>query len=124
MPIAYVIPLSIYTHASFHALPSTSISYSCGVSPSNHERRLDKMSTPVDHDPEKTTHISGIADEEAHVPEKVLKHSHDADEALKAFDSEDGEVLELNEETNRRLLRKIDWNLMPVCRHRSQTPWN
>ncbi|KAK6430813.1 Allantoate permease [Oleoguttula sp. CCFEE 5521] len=48
------------------------------------------------------------------VPEDILKHSHDADEALKAFASHDGQVLQLDEATNRRLLRKIDWNLMPI----------
>jgi hypothetical protein len=48
-------------------------------------------------------------------PEHILKHSHDADEALKAFASYQGEVIHIDEETNRRLLRKIDWNLMPVC---------
>ncbi|OQO04048.1 hypothetical protein B0A48_10691 [Cryoendolithus antarcticus] len=48
------------------------------------------------------------------VPEDILKHSHDADEALKAFASHDGQVLQLDEATNKRLLRKIDWNLMPI----------
>ena len=48
------------------------------------------------------------------VPDEVLKHSHDADEALKAFASHSGQVLEIDEATNKRLLRQIDWNLMPV----------
>lgn len=48
------------------------------------------------------------------VPDKVLKHSHDADEALKAFASHEGTVIEIDEATNKRLLRRIDWNLMPV----------
>jgi hypothetical protein len=48
------------------------------------------------------------------VPEEILKHSHDADEALKAFASFPGEVVRLDEETGRRLLRKIDWHIMPV----------
>src|SRR5689334_23246367 len=43
---------------------------------------------------------------------KILKHSHDADIALSAF--ADGEVLILDEETNKRLLRTIDWHLMPL----------
>ena len=53
--------------------------------------------------------------EMAHPPEKILKHAGDADEAMKAFAGYDGEVLVLDEATNRRLLRKIDLNLMPAC---------
>jgi ACS family allantoate permease-like MFS transporter len=49
-----------------------------------------------------------------HVPDEVLKHSHDADEAMKAFAGLDGQVLELDEATNKRILRRIDWNLIPV----------
>jgi len=48
-------------------------------------------------------------------PEQILKHSHDADAALAAFQSYKGQVLEIDEATNKRLLRKIDWNLMPAC---------
>ncbi len=44
----------------------------------------------------------------------VLKHadSNDADEALRAF--ADGEVITLTPEEEKRLLRKIDFNLMPL----------
>ena len=45
-------------------------------------------------------------------PKSVLEHSYDADEAMKAF--AEGEVEILDETTNRRLLRKIDLNIMPV----------
>lgn len=38
----------------------------------------------------------------------------DADEALNAVAGLDSAALRLDEETERRLLRKIDWNLMPV----------
>ena len=48
------------------------------------------------------------------VPEKILKHSHDADAALKAFADYEGMVIEIDEATNKRLLRKIDMHLMPV----------
>jgi len=51
-------------------------------------------------------------------PEEVLKHSNDADEAMKAFEGHDGEVLVVDQATNKRLLRKIDLNIMPVCRGR------
>lgn len=44
--------------------------------------------------------------------EKVIAHSHDADEAMKAFTT--GEIIEVDEETNKRLLRIIDWHLMPI----------
>lgn len=49
-----------------------------------------------------------------HVDEKILKHSHDADAALKAFEGYEGQTIELTEETRKRLLRKIDMHLMPV----------
>ena len=48
------------------------------------------------------------------VPDKVLKHSHDADEAMKAFAGHEGEIIHIDAATNKRLLRKIDWNLIPV----------
>ncbi|GIZ48349.1 hypothetical protein CKM354_001141400 [Cercospora kikuchii] len=48
------------------------------------------------------------------VPENVLKHSHDADEAMKVFEGQTGEVIEIDEATNKRLRRIIDWNLMPI----------
>lgn len=49
------------------------------------------------------------------VDKTILQHAGDGDEALKAFMSHPGQVIELDEATNKRLLRKIDWNLMPVC---------
>lgn len=66
--------------------------------------------TPMDVEKQPTISPDPIAD----VPAKILKHSHDADEAMKAFLGHEGEVIHIDEETNRRLLRKIDWNLMPV----------
>ncbi|CAG7972192.1 unnamed protein product [Penicillium salamii] len=42
------------------------------------------------------------------------KHAHDADEAMKAIDEMHGETIELDEATNRRLLRIIDWHMMPI----------
>ena len=44
----------------------------------------------------------------------IEKHAHDADEAMKAMENVHGESLELDEGTNRRLLRTIDWHLMPI----------
>ena len=40
------------------------------------------------------------------------KYTHDADEAMKAF--EEGEIEVLDEATNKRLLRAIDFSIMPV----------
>lgn len=51
---------------------------------------------------------------EGRVSDKVLKHSHDADEAMKAFVGHEGEVIHIDEATNKRLLRKIDLNLIPI----------
>jgi len=68
--------------------------------------------TTTIHDAEKT--LPEIISDGGHIDEKVLAHSHDADDAMKAFMSHEGQVLELDEATNKRLLRRIDWNLMPV----------
>ena len=48
------------------------------------------------------------------VDTKILEHSGDADEAMKAFAAAEGQAIVLDEATNKRLLRKIDWNLMPI----------
>lgn len=49
-----------------------------------------------------------------HVDSTIEKHAHDADEALKALDGLQGETIELDEATNRRLLSIIDWHMMPI----------
>lgn len=54
------------------------------------------------------------ADLVKHMDEKILKHSHDADAAMKAFEGYEGQTLELSEEKRKALLRKIDLHLMPV----------
>lgn len=48
------------------------------------------------------------------IPHEILKHSQDADEAMKAFAEQQGMGLEIDAATNKRLLRKIDLHLMPV----------
>ena len=45
-------------------------------------------------------------------PPKVLPHAYDADEAMKAF--MEGGVLHVDEATNKRLLWKMDLNVMPL----------
>ena len=57
---------------------------------------------------------SPVDDKDGTAPPIVLKHANDADEAMKAFQDHDGRVLVLDEATNRRLLRKIDLNILPV----------
>jgi len=42
------------------------------------------------------------------------KHKIDADEAMKAFEGHEGEILVLDDATNKRLLRSIDLHLMPL----------
>jgi ACS family allantoate permease-like MFS transporter len=44
----------------------------------------------------------------------VQKYSKDDDEAMKAFARYQGPPLILDEATNKRLLRTIDWHLMPI----------
>lgn len=48
------------------------------------------------------------------VPDRVARHANDADEAMKAFAGHEGDILELDEATSKRLLRKIDLHLMPL----------
>lgn len=42
------------------------------------------------------------------------KRGYDADEALKAFTGLDGQPIVLTDESSARLLRIIDWHLMPL----------
>jgi len=87
----------------------------------------DEKHAPVD--PEVEKNFPALADairagSVGSVPDNILKHSHDADEAMKAFEGHQGEVIHIDEATNKRLLRIIDWNLIPVCKQkRSHTRW-
>lgn len=67
----------------------------------------EKASSPVDMEKEPISLEDGSAP-----PSRVLKHAHDADEAMKAF--QEGEIEVIDEATNKRLLRTIDFNIMPV----------
>lgn len=66
------------------------------------------------HDPEKVG--TAISSQDEKVATDFLKHADhsDADEALRVLEGENGEVVEITPEDERRLLRKIDWNLMPL----------
>lgn len=48
------------------------------------------------------------------------KYSKDDDEAMKAYAMYQGPPLVLDEVTNKRLLRTIDWHLMPILQ---VNPW-
>lgn len=50
----------------------------------------------------------------AKVDPTLKEHAQDADEAMKAFQDLHGEAIELDESTNKRLLRIIDWHMMPI----------
>lgn len=53
-----------------------------------------------------------MSTESAAAAKKILEHSGDHDEAMKAFAN--GEVIEVDEATNKRLLRRIDRFMMPL----------
>ena len=42
------------------------------------------------------------------------KHAYDQDEAMKAVDEMSGDLVEVDEQTSKRLLRTIDRHLMPI----------
>lgn len=73
-----------------------------------------EAAAPPHVNPEKTSSASATEDKVGNI--RVLKHAdrNDADEALKVLEGENGEVVELTSEDERKLLRKIDWNLMPL----------
>ncbi|KAI4113407.1 MAG: hypothetical protein LQ338_008181 [Usnochroma carphineum] len=72
------------------------------------EEKMGHTSTP-DMEKEAVQH-----DRRRSVPEKVAKHANDADEALRAFAGHEGEMLELDASTSKRLLKRIDLHLMPL----------
>jgi ACS family allantoate permease-like MFS transporter len=51
------------------------------------------------------------------VDQSMFMHANqnDRDEALKALEKLGGETLLMTPEMEKKLVRKIDWNLMPVC---------
>lgn len=62
--------------------------------------------------PASPINVTRMSTESAAAARKILEHSGDHDEAMKAF--ADGEVIEVDEATNRRLLRRIDLHMMPI----------
>jgi hypothetical protein len=92
---SFISLVSIFT-ANFNPLPATMTDEKSNIS-SNVEKE----------------HVRRWETEGA--PPSFIKHAIDPDEALKAFEGYEGEVLVLDAATNKRLLRKIDLHLMPVC---------
>jgi ACS family allantoate permease-like MFS transporter len=74
---------------------------------------LEKNQHPLE---EKTTLGEG------ELQDPMFKHAdpNDGDEALKAFAGHDGEMIVMTPEMEKKLLRKIDWNLMPVIMYWSK----
>ena len=77
------------------------------------ERRTSDGKSAVDVEKNSITH-DATRNSGGILPEHIVKHSRDADEALKALEAHQGQPIYIDEETNKRLLRKIDWNMMPV----------
>ena len=76
----------------------------------------DSEKEQITVDPEIEKKLPGFSNaiKEGRVPENILKHSHDADEALKALRGHEDEIVEIDEATNKRILRRIDFNLIPL----------
>lgn len=53
--------------------------------------------------------------------DEVRKYSKSDDEAMKAMAQYEGPPLVLDEATSRRLLRKIDWHIMPILYEHPQS---
>jgi hypothetical protein len=64
-------------------------------------------------DPENDAASTGVEANQLN-PSKLRRHANDADEAMKAFVGHEGQFVELTPEIEKKLLRKIDMNLMPV----------
>ena len=73
------------------------------ITPSN---KADQEILPVRA--EKTDEARVITDGD------IQKYSEQDDDAMKAFAEYEGPPLVLDEATNKRLFRKIDWHLMPI----------
>jgi ACS family allantoate permease-like MFS transporter len=78
---------------------------------------MEKIHDASSEDPEKKIDLSpNITYGEGEIKNTRYMHAdpNDGDEALKAFRGHEGETIELTPEAERKLLRKIDLNLMPV----------
>lgn len=86
----------------------------------------EKIHDGSSDDPEKVAHLTPqatIQDGEVKEPRFVNADLNDGDVALKAFVGHEGETIVMTPEAEKALLRKIDWNLMPVCIY-ARKVWN
>ena len=72
-------------------------------------KKQPSVSENANVDVEKET---GVGEKE--VIDPLEKHAHDEDEAMKAVDEMNGDLVEVDEQTSKRLLRTIDNHLMPI----------
>jgi len=81
------------------------------VAMSDIEKNASPTGPSPDSDTEKVGEVAGPQD-----PKTMLKHAdrNDADEALKIFEGHLGETIVLTPEEEKKLLRKIDWNIIPL----------
>ena len=80
------------------------------------DRRASDSKSAGDVEKESISPSITAARNESATPGETLKETtRDVDEALKALAAYQGQAVQIDEETSKRLLRKIDWNLMPVC---------
>lgn len=78
---------------------------------------IEKPRSNFSEDPEKVVGLSQRTTfGDGEVQEIRFKHAdpNDGDEALKAFVGHDGESFVMTPEMEKKLLRKIDWHIMPV----------
>ena len=78
---------------------------------------MEKTHGGSSDDPEKVVelcHSTTYGDGEVKDPMFIHADPNDGDEALKAFVGHDGEPIVMTPEIEKKLLRKIDLNLMPV----------
>ena len=81
---------------------------------------MEKVHDASSGDPEKVAElIRPPTLDDGEIKETRFKHAdpNDGDEALKAFAGHEGEAIVITPEAERKLLRKIDLNLMPVRPH-------
>ena len=75
---------------------------------------MDSEKNPIDAGEAPPVKVGAQQDRKSSATaEKIVQHSHDADEAMKAFVSNEGPI-EIDAATNRRILRRIDLNLIPL----------
>ena len=79
---------------------------------------MEKTHDASSDDPEKVAELSrNTTYGEGEAKETMFIHAdpNDGDEALKAFAGHEGDVIVMSPEAEKKLLRKIDLNIMPVC---------